>query len=123
MGLCAYSAALYAADLFGAAGQTGAVFLAAALLGVLLSLVMLYRITQGVAETETRREAALGAEELRAAWTWLAVSQIAAAISAGFLPPIAVVCLIAAVVCALVFLIRFSRTKRCWEALTEQKRL
>ena len=118
--LCVYSAGIYAAQLLGVMEQLELFALAPSLVGILLSLAMLYQIIRGVAEMEARHGTALGADDLDAVWLWLAVSQTAAAVSAVLWPLAAAVCLAAAVVCTLVYLVRFSRTKQRWEAFRSQ---
>ncbi len=114
-----FSAALYAIDLFGLSSVVfahHAVSFIVSIVSTILYLIVLFHILKGIQEIEEDNDIKIGYSQLMSCWTVILVSKLLLA-SAGFIPLLALLCLLLSLVISIVFLVFFRRTDKALSSL------
>lgn len=114
-----FSALLYAIDLFALSPVVfshHAVSFIVSILSTILYLIVLFHILKGIQEIEEDHDIKLGYSQLMSCWTVILVSKLLLA-SAGFIPLLALLCLLLSLVISIVFLVFFLRTNKAFTSL------
>jgi len=114
IGMIIYTGILYGMDLVGFSPSLGIFSYILALLSTAVSLYISYSIVMGVKDLEIRLHTPLNGEGLYSAWIFLAVMNVVVYVSL-LVPFLAILCIIAALIGAVWFLIAFSRTKNLYD--------
>lgn len=117
-GMAVYTGILYFLDLTGVSASLGALAYLLAVASTAVSLFISYHIVIGVNEMEVRYGAFLNGDSLKSTWTVLAVFSIAAFAYLLF-PALGVICIIAAAIVAIIFLVAFSKSRTLYDALKD----
>ncbi len=112
-GLAVYSAIVWLADLMGFGAGLSVLWWVLALVSGALTLYVGYLVINALANVEMRRNYDLCTAHLRKVWTVMAVTTVAAYLLM-IVPAIALVCLIAAAVAGIVFLVAVHGTRKAW---------
>ncbi len=117
-----YTAALWIMNLIGIAGTDNTiltiVITVLGLISLAISLLLSFNIIQGVKEIEFNHFTSLESGPLEKAWKIMAIAEVATFLLAVIVPPLSVVSLIVAFIFAIVFLVRFNRSKNLYEQIT-----
>ena len=115
-GMLAYTAILYAMDLFGIWLSLGAALsIVVGLISIIISLYVSYCIVMGVSEMEKTLVRDLNAGGLYKMWTFLAIFSIIPVVI-FFIPVLGVISIIVSLIAAICFLVSFSKSKNMYEA-------
>jgi len=115
--MAAYCGLVYILDLIGLSRDMGFAATAIGILATLLSLYITYTIILGIEDIEGARGAELGGDQLMALWKPMAVIHVLSFIVPFVFPFLGAVCIIAAVVLTIAFLVYFRRTQKAYDAL------
>lgn len=113
IGMIIYTGVLYGMDLIGFSASPGIYSYILAILSTVVSLYISYGIVMGVKDLEIRLHTPLNGESLYSAWIFLAVMNAVVYISL-LVPSLAILCIIAALIGAVWFLVAFNRTKNLY---------
>jgi hypothetical protein len=116
--MAGYTGILYVLDLTGISVSLGYLAYLLAIASTLVSLYISWHVVAGVREMEEKYGAFLNGDSLKSAWTILAVFSIAAFAYLLF-PALGVICIIAAAIVAIVFLVAFSKSRTLYYELKE----
>ncbi len=114
-----FSAALYAIDLFALSPlllSNRAVSFVISIISAILYLTVIFHILKGIQELEEDNDIKLGYSQLISCWKIILVSELLI-ISAGFIPPLALLCSILSLIISIVFLVFFRRTDKSFTSL------
>jgi hypothetical protein len=113
IGMAVYTGILYALDLFGISYSLGILSFFLGLASMIMSFYISYSIVRGVQDLEMTLGQDLNGGPLNTAWLALVLcAGVTYALS--LVPALAVVCLIASIVIAIVFLVMFNKTKNLY---------
>ena len=115
-----YTAVLWIINVLGIGGGNTVLTILFAILGLVsiaVSLLLSFNIIQGVKEIEFNHFTSLGSAALENAWKIMAIAEVASYLLAIILPPLAVVSILVAFVFAIIFLVRFNRSKNLYEQM------
>jgi len=115
-----YFAVLYAIDLFALAPIVyfhRAVNFSISIISAVFLLGTLFHLFKGIQEIEEDHDVKIGYSQLTSCWKILLVSHLLI-ISAGFIPLLALLCLLLSVVISIVLLVYFHRTNKAFSSLS-----
>ena len=113
-GTALYAIAVWIMTLLGMA--QGGLGIVLGVIGLILQLMVTYRIVLGVEELEPVCECDLGSEALRRGWTVMAVSSAGGYVLGLTVPPLAVPALIVAFAAMIYYIVRFYQSKEAYLA-------
>ena len=117
LAMVVYTGATWLIELLFGSVKLGIIGTILSLIASLLSLYVTYMILQGIAEIERNRGVDLQQGKLMQIWKVFAVCILVANVLL-FMPALVVVALIVAFVATIIFLIRFNRTRKAYNALS-----
>jgi hypothetical protein len=115
-GMAVYTGILYLMNLIGISASLGALSYILAVASTIISLYISYCVVTGIKEMEEKYSVFLNGGSLKSTWTLLAVFNIAAFVSL-LIQPLAVICIIAAFIVAICFLVAFSKSKNLYDEM------
>ncbi|NLK73333.1 MAG: hypothetical protein GX285_09975 [Clostridiales bacterium] len=112
-GMAVYTGILYVMDLFGISASLGALSYILGIASVIISLYISYSIVMGVREIEEKYSIFMNGDSLYSAWKILAILNILTFVLI-IIPALAIICIIATFVIAILFLVAFNKSKNLY---------
>lgn len=112
-GMIVYTAITWVFDLLGISVSLGIFTYVLAIASLALSLYISYHIVTGIVEVEQIRNIDINGQPLYGAWKAMAIACVASFFLV-FIPVLAFIAVIAAVVASIYYLVQFSRTKNMY---------
>lgn len=114
-GMLVYTSVLYALNLLGLSLLAGQMFaLILALVSTVISLYVLYNIVMGVSDMERTQGRNLNTDQLYKMWKVLAILSVVLYVLM-FIPPLALMTIIALLIINIIFLVAFNKSKNLYE--------
>lgn len=121
-GLAIYSAIAWLVNLTGFGAGSSVLWWVLALVDTALTLYVNYLVIDALANVEMRRNYDLCTAHLRKVWMVLAVATVSACLLM-IVPQIAVICVIAAAVAGIFFLVAIHGTRKAWRNMMDEQSL
>ncbi len=116
LAMVVYSGVLWLVEIFFGSVKLGIIGTILSVVATLVSIYVSYLILQGIAEIERNRGVDLGQPALMQIWKVFVICILISSVLL-FMPALAVVSAIVAFVAVIIFLVRFNRTRKAYNAL------